>query len=138
MEYLKEPNKFRLKFIIVTILMCVPLFPLLVFDLLAEIYHHFAFPVYGLPKVKRSEYVLVMDRNKLQYLTWYQKLGCMYCGYVNGVLLYLKEISGRTEKFWCGIMHENKPGFKVQEHQINQDFAKFNDDKDFKQKYQND
>jgi hypothetical protein len=137
MEYLKEPNKFRLRFIIATILIWIPFIPLLIIDFLAEIYHHFAFPVYGIPKVKRSEYVLVMDRNKLQYLTWYQKLGCMYCGYVNGVLLYLKEISGRTEKFWCGIMHENKSGFKIQEHQINQDFAKFNDDDDFKQKYQN-
>jgi hypothetical protein len=32
-------------------------------------------------------------------------------------------------------MHENKPGFKVQKDQLAQDFAKFNDKKDFDLKY---
>jgi hypothetical protein len=59
----------------------------------------------------------------------------MYCGYANGLLLYLKEIAGRTEKYWCGIMHENKPGFKPQEYQKEKDFARFDDEEDFKKKY---
>jgi len=136
MNYLKRTTKSDFRFFISTaFLIWIPLFPLLIFDLLIEIYHQVAFPVYGLEKVKRSEYIKVMDRTKLQYLTWYEKIGCMYCGYVNGSLLYLKEIANRTEKYWCGIMHENKPGFKTQEHQVNQDFAKFGDPEDFKQKY---
>jgi hypothetical protein len=59
----------------------------------------------------------------------------MYCGYVNGVLLYLKEMAGRTEKYWCGIMHQNKPGFKPQEDQKEKDFAIYGDKKDFLEKY---
>lgn len=76
-----------------------------------------------------------MDRNKLAYLRWYEKLGCMYCGYVNGLLSYLKEIASRTEKYWCGIMHDNKKGFKTQQHQVDQHFSEFNNKKDFYKKY---
>lgn len=59
----------------------------------------------------------------------------MYCGYANGFLLYAKEIAGRTEKYWCGVMHESKPGFKTQESQVRQDFARYGDEEDFKKKY---
>ena len=59
----------------------------------------------------------------------------MYCGYANGFLLYAKEIAGRTEKYWCGIMHEKKPGFKVQTNQVAQKFARYGDEEDFRKKY---
>lgn len=59
----------------------------------------------------------------------------MYCGYANGVFLYLKEVAGLTEKYWCGVMHENKPGFKIQEDQVREGFAKFGDKNEFEQKY---
>ena len=71
----------------------------------------------------------------MQYLKGFEKLGCMYCGYANGVLRYMKEIAGETEKYWCGIMHENKPGFKIQEDQVKQNFAKFGDEQDLQNKY---
>lgn len=65
----------------------------------------------------------------------FEKVGCMYCGYTNGLFLYLKEVAGRTERYWCGIMHKDKPGFKVQADQIELDFAKYNDKNDFESKY---
>jgi hypothetical protein len=111
-------------------------FPIiLIMDLFMEIYHRTCFPIYNLEIVKRSDYIQVMDRNKLQYLTWYEKIGCMYCGYVNGVFRYVKEISGRTESYWCGVMHEGKKGFIPQETQIRQDFVEFGNEKDFIKKY---
>ncbi|MFA6215473.1 MAG: hypothetical protein WC768_02820 [Patescibacteria group bacterium] len=113
----------------------LPFLVLIVLDLCAEIYHQVCFPIYNIPKVKRSEYILIFDRNKLQYLNWFEKINCMYCGYVNGLLAYQKEIAGRTEKYWCGVRHENKPGFKPQPHQIDQNFAQFGDGDDFKKKY---
>lgn len=113
--------------------MMLPIF--MVVDLFGEIYHRVCFPLYGIPFVKRAEYILIMDRNKLQYLNILQKFFCMYCGYVNGLLRYQKEVAGRTEHYWCGIMHESVKGFKMQQDQIDQDFAKFNDPKDFKDKY---
>lgn len=116
------------------ILAPLPFFILL--DIVIEIYHHVCFPIYGLEMVKRSEYIQILDRNRLKYLSGVQKLFCMYCGYANGVLRYMKEIAGRTESYWCGIMHEGKPGFKSQEDQITQNFAKFDDKQDYKQKYE--
>ena len=113
----------------------LPLIAIIFLNILVEIYHQICFPLYGLKKVKRSEYVQVLDRNRLQYLNPFEKIGCMYCGYANGSLLYFKEIAGRTEKYWCGIMHQDKPGFKSHADQIQSDFAKYNDKADFDQKY---
>jgi len=112
-----------------------PLIGILLLDLMVTFYQAVCFPIYGLEKVKRSDYILVRDRNKLAYLEPIEKIGCMYCGYANGFLLYAKEIAGRTEKYWCGIMHEGKPGFKTQESQVKEDFAKFGDEADFHHKY---
>lgn len=113
----------------------LPLIGIIILDVATSLYQAVCFPIYGLEKVKRSTYILVRDRNKLAYLKPLEKLDCMYCGYANGFLLYAKEIAGRTEKYWCGIMHEGKPGFKVQASQIEQDFAKFGDEEDCKKKY---
>lgn len=113
----------------------LPLIALLILDFFVTFYQAVCFPIYGLEKVKRSDYILIRDRNKLAYLEPLEKIGCMYCGYANGFLLYAKEIAGRTEKYWCGIMHESRPGFKAQDSQLQQDFAKFGDEADFHKKY---
>lgn len=113
----------------------LPLPFILALDLATELYQLVCFPVYKIKYVKRSEYILVMDRNKLAYLNVIEKLCCMYCGYANGVLRYMKEVAGLTEKYWCGVMHEDKVGFKPQEDQISQDFALFGDKEDFDKKY---
>jgi hypothetical protein len=104
-------------------------------DIVGEIYHQICFPLYGLEKVNRSKYIKIIDRTKLDYLNYPEKVNCMYCGYVNGLLLYQKEITGRTEKYWCGIMHEGKKGFIKDPNHDQSDFAKFNDEEDFKAKY---
>ena len=103
--------------------------PLVLADICAEIYHRVCFPLYGLECVKRSEYIRI-DRHKLSYLNWYQKLGCVYCGYANGLLAYLKEIAGQTEKYWCGIMHKQGGDFHPQKHQ--KDFLPYGDKKAFR------
>lgn len=58
--------------------------------------------------VHRSEH-LILDRHKLPYLNGPQKLNCLYCGYANGVLAYAREISSRTEQYWCPIKHASDP-----------------------------
>ncbi|MDH3393425.1 MAG: hypothetical protein OEL66_05420, partial [Desulfobulbaceae bacterium] len=65
------------------------------------------FPVYGIPKVKRCDH-LVIDRHALRYLNPIEKLNCVYCGYVNGLLSYIQEIAARTEQYWCPIKHARK------------------------------
>ena len=111
--------------------------PAIVWNLGLEIYHQICFPIYKINKVKRSEYILILDRNRLQYLNPIEKVGCMYCGYANGVVEYLKEIANRTEKYWCGVIHQSKSDFKIQNHQLEKNFSKFDDEKDFKDKYVN-
>ncbi len=81
--------------------------PFLFFDIFLEIYHRVCFTLYGIPKVKRSNYI-VIDRHKLAYLNLMQKLNCVYCGYGNGLMAYGKEIAGRTEKYWCPIKHSKE------------------------------
>jgi hypothetical protein len=113
----------------------LPLPFIIVVDLVSSWYQFVCFPIYNIERVKRSEYILIFDRNKLAYLNKLEKLSCMYCGYANGVFRYLKEIAGLTEKYWCGVMHENKAGFKEQADQVTQDFSRFGDEQDFKKKY---
>lgn len=59
----------------------------------------------------------------------------MYCGYANGLFLYVKEIAGLTEKHFCGIMHQDRPGFKTQQHQVDMNFAAYGSQKEYKEKY---
>ncbi|TAN50420.1 MAG: hypothetical protein EPN21_08960 [Methylococcaceae bacterium] len=79
--------------------------PFVIADVCGTVYQALCFPVYGIPKVRRRDYVL-MDRGKLAYLTPFQKLNCIYCEYANGVIAYVGEITARTEWFWCPIKHE--------------------------------
>lgn len=135
MDYRKFCRKRFFGHLIATPFLWAPLPMLIVLDILSELYHRVCFPIYGITKVRRSEYIQIIDRNKLQYLNFFEKIGCMYCGYANGLSAYLKEIAGRTEKYWCDIMHETKPGFKVQAHQIEQKFSPFGDKDDCEKKY---
>ena len=136
MDFLKYKSKAQPWMHLITLpLLWLPLPFLIICDLLCALYQLVCFPIYKIKWVPRAEYILIMDRNKLDYLKGFEKLGCMYCGYANGVLRYMKEVAGLTEKYWCGIMHEGKPGFKPQEDQIVNNFARFNDEKDFHDKY---
>lgn len=85
--------------------------PVLFLDICLEVYHRICFPLYGIPYVKRAHHIIV-DRHKLQYLDFFMKVSCTYCGYVNGVFSYASAIAGETEKHWCGIMHQKIKGPK--------------------------
>lgn len=81
--------------------------PFALLDLFVTIYQTVCFPVYKIAKVKRSDYI-VIDRQYLAYLNGIQKLNCVYCGYGNGVVAYVREVSARTEKYWCPIKHAKR------------------------------
>ena len=80
------------------------LLPALLLDAVVSIYQLVSFPVYGIPRVKRGEYV-VIDRHKLGYLNWMEKFNCVYCGYFNGLMGYMREVAARTEQYWCPVRH---------------------------------
>lgn len=90
-------------------------FFILLLDIWTEIYHRVSFLCYGMPYIKRRDYIKI-DRHKLKYLNPVQKLNCMYCGYANGVMQYMAKILAETEKYWCGIQHQHRKGFVPPEH----------------------
>ena len=83
--------------------------PALIMDLFLTVYQAICFPLYGIPKVRRGDYV-VLDRQYLEYLNVIEKINCYYCGYFNGIVAYAGEIAARTEQYWCPIKHARKVG----------------------------
>jgi len=83
------------------------LIPLVILDVSLTLYQHICFRVYGIPRVRRADY-LVIDRHHLAYLNIIEKLNCVYCGYGNGLIEYGREITARTEQYWCPIKHANR------------------------------
>ena len=81
--------------------------PAVFMDIMVSIFHSVCFRLYGIPMVKRSDYIVV-DRHGLQYLNLIEKLNCIYCGYFNGLIAYVQEIAARTEQYWCPIKHARK------------------------------
>lgn len=81
--------------------------PLLMLDLFVSFYQWACFPIYGIAKVRRSDY-LVYDRAQLGYLNFIEKFHCTYCEYANGLIAYLREIVARTEQYFCPIKHAHK------------------------------
>ncbi len=81
--------------------------PLMLLDLFAALYQAACFPVYGIPRVRRRDY-LAYDRRELAYLNLIEKLNCEYCAYANGLIAYVREIASRTEEHWCPIKHARR------------------------------
>lgn len=81
--------------------------PLGLLDLAISVYQWICFPAYGMPRVRRGEYV-ALDRHGLAYLNLIEKLNCVYCSYGNGVLAYAREVASRTEQYWCPIKHARR------------------------------
>jgi hypothetical protein len=81
--------------------------PLLMLDLCVSFYQWACFPIYGIRKVRRADY-LVFDRRHLGYLNFIEKFHCTYCEYGNGLMSYMAEILARTEQYFCPIKHARK------------------------------
>ena len=81
------------------------LVPFAVLDLWVTAFQWICFPLYGVPCVRRRDY-LIVDRQKLPYLTGLEKVNCVFCGYANGLIAYIREVGARTEQYWCPIRHE--------------------------------
>ena len=81
--------------------------PLMLLDLFVIFYQWVCMPVYGIPRVRRRDYV-VIDRHRLPYLNLIEKFNCVYCGYANGVVALAREVASRTEQHWCPIKHARR------------------------------
>lgn len=104
--------------------------PLVLLDLFVTIYQRVCFPIYGIQKTRRGDY-LVFDRQHLQYLNAVEKLNCAYCSYGNGLIAYVREIAARTEQYWCPIKHAQR---MAGEHARHADFADYGDAEGYQRK----
>jgi hypothetical protein len=78
--------------------------PFLLLDLAVTLYQQICFRIYRIPLVRRSDY-LILDRHHLAYLNAIERINCLYCGYSNGLIEYVREVAARTEQYWCPIKH---------------------------------
>jgi hypothetical protein len=84
-----------------------PLPAFLLLDGLVTLYQALCFPIYGIARVPRHDY-LIFDRYQLAYLNAIERVNCLYCSYANGLLAYVREIASRTEQYWCPIKHARR------------------------------
>lgn len=80
------------------------LIPFVILDGWVSLYQAICFRAYGIQRVRRSDYV-VFDRRHLAYLNGIEIVNCLFCGYANGVIAYVREVGSRTEQYWCPIKH---------------------------------
>jgi hypothetical protein len=81
--------------------------PIAMLDLVVSLYQLTCFPIYGIARVRRGDYI-VYDRHYLSYLNWFERLHCEYCAYATGLIAYVMEIIARTEQYFCPIKHARK------------------------------
>jgi hypothetical protein len=81
--------------------------PLMILDLFVTLYQALCFPIYGIAKVRRADYI-VLDRQHLEYLNFIEKFHCSYCGYASGLIAYVYEVVARTEQYFCPIKHARR------------------------------
>ncbi len=81
--------------------------PLMLLDCFVSFYQWTCFPIYGITRVRRADYI-VFDRQHLDYLNFIEKVHCTYCAYGSGLMGYMNEILARTEQYFCPIKHAHK------------------------------
>jgi hypothetical protein len=106
------------------------IFPFALVDFCVTVYQLACFPMYGLAKVRRNDY-LIFDRSNLAYLNAFEKLDCFYCSYVNGLISYVKEIAALTEQYFCPIKHAQRI---LQAHLHYNEFVDFGDAQAFRRR----
>jgi hypothetical protein len=122
------------RFLALMLTIWIPFIPAIIMDVIVEIYHRTAFPMYGFDYIRRGDYIII-DRQKLKYLSRIEKINCMYCGYMNGLFEYWSKIARQTELFWCGIKHHDYPAGEFDGHE---NYARYNDPDDLELKYPRD
>jgi len=132
MKYKLNEKKTRLRRFLASPFITLIAIPIIILDICVEIYHHIAFRLYQIPLIKRSRYIRI-DRHRLKYLSFKEKIYCAYCGYANGFINYAAKIAAETEEYFCGIKHEMLNDFIEPKH--HDKFAAYNNQKEFEKKY---
>jgi hypothetical protein len=81
--------------------------PFVLLDLCVSLYQAVCFRAWNVRRVRRDRFIAV-DRHRLAYLNAIEKVNCLYCSYVNGLIAYVREVAARTEQYWCPIRHARR------------------------------
>ena len=110
--HMAQPNLFL--DIVATISTYICLIPLILLDVFVWQFQNVYFRVMEIPLLDRRKYV-ILDRYKLEKLSIWQKINCLYCEYANGIVGYVKAVVNQMELYSCAIKHAHHP--LGQEHQ---------------------
>ena len=64
--------------------LCLPLLVVAHMTVAVALYQWLLRPLLGTKRVRWADYVII-DRQRIRELTWFDKLNCMFCGYANGL-----------------------------------------------------
>jgi hypothetical protein len=81
--------------------------------------------------IPRKNYIR-MDREKLPFLSNWDKFNCAYCAYANGVMQWGAAVGGATESYWCSMKHKPAPGYTDPAHHKN--FMQYGDKEAYEKK----
>ena len=123
-------RKARIGHVLTSPIIYSAIIPFVLLDVIVSFYQYVCFPIYGIPKVKRSKYI-ILDRQHLAYLNVIEKFNCIYCGYGNGLIEYVREVTARTEKYWCPIKHATH---SPDPHRLSREFADYGDAEVYKKR----
>lgn len=79
-----------------------PIIPMIMLDLIVILYESICFPIYGIERVRRSDFTMI-DRNLMTYMSTFDRFNCYYCSYFNNAISYIREVAARTEVYWCPL-----------------------------------
>lgn len=104
--------------------------PTVLLDIIIFIYQQVVFRIFKFKFIKRSDYI-IFDHQYLGYLNPIEKLNCLYCSYVNGLIQYASAIAGRTELYFCPIKHAKKV---AHEHNYYNEFLSYGEGEEYQKR----
>lgn len=63
---------------------CIPFLMVMHVTICVALYQWILRPLLGIPRVRWADHV-VIDRHRIEALSWFDKFNCMFCGYANGL-----------------------------------------------------
>lgn len=89
-------------------------------DIVAILCNIIVFPLVGIPKIQRNDYIKPFSRRRLPGASIWYKIGCIYCSYANGVAYYFQLTAMKTEFLYCPWKQKDQT--KISHHRFFKDW----------------
>lgn len=128
-----DSKNLLLKFLIVSPVTYLMIFPAVFLHFSISVYQLFVFKILGIPYIDSKDF-FIYDRQFMKKLNLFEKINCYYCSYYNNLFAYCVEIAARTERFWCPLKYEHS---LIHKHSQYIKFLSSKDGQEFRQKWEN-